>query len=775
MPEASYESHLQEVLAKGMAAEEEVAEARRLLADAAARGADLSVAEALVRAGAKAAHAHHAAAAPAADAATAAVEDTAAAAMPSSDLQVLEKLGRGSQAVVFKCRQISMDRIVAAKILLARSARDADARERFIREARQAANLAHPNIVTIHQIMPFKARSSSGDETLDSYCIVMEYIDGGTVAELLAARKRFDPAEAACIIRPVAEALAFAHKRGIIHRDIKPGNILLTEGGLVKLADLGLAMAISTDAIEPVAGATGGVRTSPDAPASGSGVAGSSVPGRTYGTPYYIAPEQVRGDADVDFRADLYSLAATFYEMVAGVPPFTAPTPQEVMRKHLTDPLPDPRKHVPELPNALCWMLTRAMAKDREYRYESAEEFIAALDKLFPTVDATVAGASSPGRAAGGAGKGRKVVLPDDDSSIVAAPVADPTVPAAQALAEQLAGAAEADRRRSSRAKMVPEAAARPVASARAGAKPGRPAVEAARDPKQIRKRNLIMVVAFGAAVLVLVLLAVLLPRLLPPKPESKPRAAAIYAKQPELPPPAVAPASESPAPPAPVAPSPPAPSHEPVAGATSGVRASPDAPASGSSAPVPPKEPPPPEPQVAKAPEPPPLPPPPPPPPEPPKVEKPAEPAAADPGVIALKAADAKVHGPRGDKGIRYEKVGEPGALEYRDNIGFWGGKDEYVTWDVAIPQPGTYEIEITYAAANGTGGEYTVEVAGKKLKAKTESTGGWHDFKPHTLTGTVKIAKAGPVTIAVRPTAPPKGGGLMNLQTLTLRRTGR
>jgi serine/threonine-protein kinase len=733
MADAPYESHLAEILAKGMAGEEEIAEARRLLAAAAAGGPELSVAEALVRAGAKAAKAHHAAPAAAPDAATAAAEDTAAAAMPSSDLQVLEKLGRGAQAVVFKCRQISMDRIVAAKILLAKSARDPEARERFVREARQAANLAHPNIVAIHQILPFAARSSSGEESLDTYCIVMEYIDGGSVAEMLAARKRFDPAEAACIIRSVAEALAFAHQRGIIHRDVKPGNILLTEGGLVKLADLGLALPLS--AAQQAAQA-----------------------GRAHGTPYYIAPEQVRGDADVDFRADLYSLAATFYEMVAGVPPFTAATPQEVMRKHLSEPVPDPRRLVPELSNALCWMLAKALAKDPRYRYESAGDFIAAIDKLFPTVDATAAGAPVPGGKAGapvpggkagGAGQGRKVALPDDDESSVAMPVVDPTVPAAKAMLDQLAALPESERRRAGRAQVLAEkGAARAAPSPRAAAaKPGRAATEAARaarDPKRVRKRNLILVVAFAGLVLVGVAAAVLLPVLMPPPKvaECGGSPKPIYARTSESPPPAAPnlppPVAVAPAPPAKVVA--PAPPHAPPA--------------------APPKEPPPPEPKVEKVPD---------PPPAPPEPAKPPEPPPALPDAVTVKAADAKLNG----NGIKYEKGGTPGRPDYRDNIGMWGKKDDFVTWDVTIPQPGTYEVEITYASANRTGGDYTVEVAGKKFKARTESTGGWEKFVPRVI-GSLKIAKAGPVPIAVRPVTPPKGGGLMNLQAVTLRRTG-
>jgi len=761
MPEQPHEAHFQDLLAKGMAGPEEVAEARRLLAEAAA-GAELSVTEALLRAGVKAARAHHAALAPAADAATASAEETAAAAMPTSDLEVLEKLGRGSQAVVFKCRQISMDRIVAAKILLARGARESEARERFLREARQAANLAHPNIVTIHQILPFKARSASGGEPIDTFCIVMEYVDGGSVAELLAARKRFDPAEAACIIRPVAEALAFAHKRGIIHRDVKPGNILLTQGGLVKLADLGLALPLA-DAQE------------------------ASQAGRAYGTPYYISPEQVRGDPDIDFRADLYSLAATFYEMVAGVPPFTAPTPQEVMRKHLTDNPPDPRKHVPELPGALCWMLARAMAKDRLYRYESAEDFIGALDKLFPAVDATVAGAS------GAAGK-----LAAADDSAVALPVADPTVPAADALREQLAAVPQTERspRRPVAEARAQKAGGKPGASVRAaGAKPARAAPEAPRDPRQERRRNILVISVVGGLAVLALAAAVVLFLVFPP-PEDLPTrgaparlAAGKNAVDGEpgtpadAPPTASSPEAKDGDAPAPGA-SPSSPDRKvgvtpevskPVATASGAGASNPDLTVGARTEPAKPPEPPPPPP---KSPEPPSE-----PPPAPPKVEKAPEPPPANPAdtkpsdpppapgeAITVKAAKAEVHG----DGAKYEPPDKTG-IDYRDNIGFWHGADTYVTWDATVPEPGTYEVHVTYSRDKiDKPGEYTVEIAGRKLKAKAEATGGWAQFVSRKI-GSVSIAKAGPVTITVRPVMMPKGGGLMNLQAVTLLRTGK
>jgi len=261
----------------------------------------------------------------------------------SSGLEMLGRIGRGAQAVVYRCRQVEMDRVAAVKILDPRAA--AEDRERFLREARAAAVLAHPNVVTIHEIRPLA----------NTVAIVMEYVDGGTLAERLKGRKRFPPAEAVAIVRQVAEALRAAHDRGLIHRDVNPRNIMLTRDGQVKLADMGLARHVAES---------------------------DGVEGKAFGTPYYISPEQVTGDPPPDHRADLYSLGVTLYEMVAGRPPFVAETPHEIMRMHVLAEVPDPREFVPDLPHPLCRLLAKAMAREPENRYQSAGEFIEALDRL---------------------------------------------------------------------------------------------------------------------------------------------------------------------------------------------------------------------------------------------------------------------------------------------------------------------------------------------------------------------------------------------------------
>jgi len=415
MPEPSTAERLENLVAQGLVTAEEAREARRLLEEAHRAGRDLPLTKALLQAGAVAARAHHAPVAPAAG-------DTTAAEIASSDLELLERISRGRQAVVYKCRQKTMDRLVAVKFLPPSAARDPESRRRFFQEARHAARLSHPNIVTIHQISPFR----------DTFYIVMELVDGGSLSELLAVRKRFGPAEAVTILRPVVEALACAHRAGLVHRDIKPGNILLAADGTVKLADLGLARRVGEDTEEEA--------------------------GKAFGTPYYISPEQVRGEARVDFRADLYSLGATFYQMLTGQPPFTAPTPQEVMQKHLTEPPPDPRQFVPNLPQVLCDVLAKALAKHPEDRYQTAKEFLAALSAID---------------------------IQDLEAWEMAAP---------EALVKQLAGLADAERRRSRHIEKLTLSASR---------KHGAPERAVTRSPDRDRKVRLIAAAVVVALALV--------------------------------------------------------------------------------------------------------------------------------------------------------------------------------------------------------------------------------------------------------------------------------
>jgi hypothetical protein len=410
--------------------------------------------------------------------------------------------------------------------------------------------------------------------------------------------------------------------------------------------------------------------------------------------------------------------------MVVGEPPFTAETSREVVRKHLTEKVPDPRLRVPELPDALCRMLMRGMAKNRKDRYESAEHFIVALDQIFPAPVAAVVGPGEPQAA----GQGHKV----------APPAADLTVPASAALLEQLAAVPESERRRAERVDVLAAKAAMAATTGRAAAThAGRPAhAEAASDPKRARKRRLVLISAFGALALVAVVATALVFILYPPW--ADPGAKAPRTNNATTPPtPAVATPEPQVATPAP--PKEEKPPEPPVA------------------PPAPPKETGPAVANTAKPAE---------PPPAPPKEKKPPAPPAMKPAVVTVRAADAKITGPN----AVYEKQGPP---NFRDNIGYWSKADTYVSWNVSIPRTGTYAVEVTYARDNiRLPGTYVVDVAGLKLTAMAGGTGGWGNFKKVRL-GMIFIDTAGPASITVRPVTVP-GGGLMNLHAVTITLVG-
>jgi serine/threonine-protein kinase len=262
--------------------------------------------------------------------------------------QILNKLGAGAMATVYRARQLSLDRIVAVKVLPRRMSEDPEFVERFYREGKAAAKLNHNNIVQAIDV----------GEAGGFHYFVMEYVEGCTVYDELAGGKVFKEREALDTIRQITDALMHAHERGLIHRDVKPKNIMLTTSRVAKLADMGLAREM-TDVEAAMAEA-----------------------GRAYGTPYYISPEQIRGQVDIDHRADIYSLGATIYHMVTGRVPFEAPTPSAVMHKHLKETL-IPPDHLNTSLTAGCGaMIEMMMAKDRDQRYPSARELLIDMDLL---------------------------------------------------------------------------------------------------------------------------------------------------------------------------------------------------------------------------------------------------------------------------------------------------------------------------------------------------------------------------------------------------------
>ena len=262
--------------------------------------------------------------------------------------KVMGKLGSGAMAVVYKAKQISLDRTVAIKVLPKKFVQKSDYVERFYKEGRLAAKMNHNNIVQAIDV----------GEVGGLYYFVMEYVEGKTLYDDLSKGKVFDEREAIDVTIQVAKALAHAHAQGLIHRDVKPKNIMINKDGVVKLADMGLA------------------RETSDIKAA------KHEQGKAFGTPYYIAPEQIRGDVDIDGRADIYSLGGTLFHMVAGRVPFEATAPSEVMKKHLKEPLVPPDHINTALSTGISEVIEVMMAKDRNERYSTMDEVIADLEAV---------------------------------------------------------------------------------------------------------------------------------------------------------------------------------------------------------------------------------------------------------------------------------------------------------------------------------------------------------------------------------------------------------
>jgi serine/threonine protein kinase len=253
--------------------------------------------------------------------------------------KLLERLGRGSMGVVYRAHQRSLDRVVAIKILFPELSRNPDFVARFLREARTVARLSHPNIVA-----GYDAGEAGG-----YHFFVMEYVDGPTVREVVRRGGPLSEERAVHIGVQVTSALAHAYDHGLVHKDIKPDNILLAEGG-AKLCDLGLV------------GEVGQTRAD----------------GSIVGTPHYIPPEMIRGDP-ADIRSDLYSLGATIFFMLTGRPPFDGNTPAAVLAKHMRDPVPDPCDVDAAIDVELGRIVQRLLAKDPSARYQTPASLLAEL------------------------------------------------------------------------------------------------------------------------------------------------------------------------------------------------------------------------------------------------------------------------------------------------------------------------------------------------------------------------------------------------------------
>ena len=260
---------------------------------------------------------------------------------------ILEKIGTGGMGIVYKARQLSMDRVVALKVLNERYSSNAEFQDRFIREARAAGRLNHPNVIHVHDISRANGR----------HYFSMEYIDGSSVKDVLRAERKLDVNKALDIVLQAAKALEFAHENRIVHRDIKPDNIMLTREGIVKIADLGIA------------------KTFEEAAPS------AKEHRRIMGTPHYMAPEQALGKA-IDHRVDIYSLGATFYHMVTGSTPFTGSTAHEVLKAHIQESLPPIQDLNASVPDPVCFIIERMMAKLPEKRYPDMSKVIEDIERV---------------------------------------------------------------------------------------------------------------------------------------------------------------------------------------------------------------------------------------------------------------------------------------------------------------------------------------------------------------------------------------------------------
>jgi len=330
----SDESFAEYVKQAGLAAHAQVEEAQAMRAGSAARGTTISLAEALVMMGFITAK-------------QLATEERGVL-KQLGQYKVIKKLGDGGMGAVYLAEDVLVGRHVAIKVLARKYSENPEFLARFRREMRAAGKLKHPNVMGIH---------AAGEE-MGYHFFVMEYGDGESLDKILK-RDHFLPwGNALNVATQVARGLKHAHDKGILHRDVKPGNMFVTTDGTVKIMDLGLSKDFHE--ARPTFETQAGV---------------------ALGTPHYISPEQARGDKEIDGRADIYSLGATLYHLVTGQTPFQGSSAAVIMLKHLNAEVPDPRTVKPELPEVAARIIQRMMAKNTEERYGNCDDLLKALER----------------------------------------------------------------------------------------------------------------------------------------------------------------------------------------------------------------------------------------------------------------------------------------------------------------------------------------------------------------------------------------------------------
>jgi len=277
--------------------------------------------------------------------------------------ELLRELGRGGMGCVYLARQVSLDRQVAVKTIAPQLSRDPVFLARFVREAFAVAQLSHHNVVQIHDV--------GHDE--NHHYFSMEYVVGQSLADIVKQRGGIDPKQAATFTLHAARGLAFAHDHHMVHRDVKPANLLLNEQGLVKVADLGLVKTEGSD--DATAAQIGKV-------SSGGGDTQVTQAAATMGTPAFMPPEQARDASKVDARADIYALGATLYYLITAQPPFKAKSAQDVIKLHATATVAPPEKLVKGVPPQLSAVILKMLAKRPSDRYQTMAEVVSALEGL---------------------------------------------------------------------------------------------------------------------------------------------------------------------------------------------------------------------------------------------------------------------------------------------------------------------------------------------------------------------------------------------------------